>query len=357
MFDVFADNLARRLPAVIAEDLAYLVERCRRNKQHNSRSTYLMLVRVFEQQCEVIDEKVVVKKKTGGNIICNSSDPDATFDGHKGSGYQVHLSETCSPDNSVQLIVSAIPETAVQSDSASLEVVVDDLKAQGMLPERMLADSAYSSDDNEMLCRSENIALVSPTTGKCPTEQTDPAAITVADFRIEDGEATDEYSRSKIVPTCVECPEGQKPHRSFYDDWMQQINILQFPKVCTACPLIEKCPVRYTDGWNQVTIKAKDVRLINRRRREQTPQFRDEYRGGVESTNSILKRVTGLDRLRVRGRPAVFSSILLKVAGWSLLRAASVRSLIAKLAKGGRTGGTARNCERFQSHCTVSHRF
>ena len=47
------------------------------------------------------------------------------------------------------------------------------------------------------------------------------------------------------------------------------------------------------------------------------------------------------DRLRVRGRPAVFSSILLKVAGWNLLRAASVRSLIAKLTKGGKARQSA----------------
>jgi len=37
--------------------------------------------------------------------------------------------------------------------------------------------------------------------------------------------------------------------------------------------------------------------------------------------------VTGLDRLRVHGHPAVFLSILLKVAGWNLLRAASANSL------------------------------
>jgi hypothetical protein len=152
-----------------------------------------MLVRVFEQQCDVVDEKVVVKKHTGGDIVCNPSDPDATFDGHKGSGYQVQLSETCSPDN-------------------------------------------------DMLCRSENISLVSPTSGKCPVDHVDPDAITVSDFRIEDGEAKDEYGRTIIVPTCVECPAGQKPHRSFYDDFLKQINILQHPHVCAACPLLQKCP-------------------------------------------------------------------------------------------------------------------
>ena len=327
----------------IAEDLASLVERYRRNNDHNSRSTYLMLVKVCKQQGDVVDEKVVIKKQTGRDIGCNPSDPDATFDGHKGSGYQVQLSETCSPDNEVQLSVSAIPETAVKSDSAALEIVIDDLKEHGLLPDRLLADTAYSSDDNDMLCRSENISLVSPTSGKCPADHVDPDAITVSDFRIDDGEAEDEYGRTIIVPTCVECPAGQNPHRSFYDDFLKQINILQHPHVCAACPLLRKCPVRFADGWNQVTIEAKQVRLINRRRKEKTTAFRDEYRlrSGIEATNSLLKRVTGLDRLRVRGRPTVFSSILLKVAGWNLLRAASVRSLIAKLAKGGQAGQSA----------------
>lgn len=337
------DEGVNQLRQSIAEDLAYLVERYRRNKDHNSRSTYLMLVKVFEQQCDVVDEKVVIKKQTGGDIVCNPSDADATFDGHKGSGYQVQLSETCSPDNDVQLIVSAIPETAVKSDSAALPAVIDDLKQHGLLPNHMLADTAYGSDDNDMLCRSEDILLVSPASGKCPAEHIDPKAITVSDFRIEDGEAKDKYGRTIIVPTCVECPSGQKPHRSFFNEDLQQINILQSPKVCSACPLLQKCPVRFASGWHQVTIEAKQVRLINRRRREQTTEFRNEYRlrSGIEATNSILKRVTGLDRLRVRGRPAVFSSILLKVAGWNLLRAASVRSLIAKLTKGGQTGQSA----------------
>lgn len=337
------DDGVNELRQSIAEDLAYLVERYRRNKGHNSRSTYLMLVKVFEQQCDVVDEKVLIRKKTGGDIVCNPSDPDATFDGHKGSGYQVQLSETCSPDNSVQLIVSAIPETAVKSDSAALEIVIGDLKQRDLLPDRLLADTAYGSDDNDILCRSENVSLVSPASGRCPVDHVDPDAITVSDFRIEDGEAQDDYGRTVIVPTCVECPAGQKPHRSFFSEDLQQIKILQFPKVCSACSLLQKCPVRFADGWNQVTIEAKQVRLINRRRKEKTREFRDEYRlrSGIEATNSLLKRVTGLDRLRVRGRPAVFSSILLKVAGWNLLRAASVRSLIAKLAKGGQAGQSA----------------
>ena len=64
------------------------------------------------------------------------------------------------------------------------------------------------------------------TGGDIVCNPSDPDAITVSDFRIEDGEAKDDYDRTIIVPTCVECPAGQKPHRSFYEEFLQPINIL-----------------------------------------------------------------------------------------------------------------------------------
>jgi len=68
---------------------------------------------------------------------------------------------------------------------------------------------------------------------------------------------------------------------------------------------------------------AKARRLAGRRREVATEVFRERYktRGGIEGTNSGLKRRTGLGRLRVRGRPAVFQAIYLKIAGWNILRA------------------------------------
>lgn len=331
------DDGVKELRQSVAADLAYLVDRYRRNRKHHCRSTYAMLVKVFEQQCEVVDDKVVVKKKTGGDIVCNPSDPDATFDGHKGSGYQIQLSETCSDENAVQLVVSAIPQTACESDSAALETVVDDLKQQGVVPEEILADTAYGGDDNHVACTEAGIDLISPTSGTCPDAHADPDALTAADFKVEEGFRTGPWGHIEPDPKCVACPAGKPPHRSYYDAHTDQITVLQFDEVCCACPLLKKCPKRYANGWMTVTINLKQVRLINRRRSEQTAEFKDKYRvrSGIEATNSILKRVTGMDRLRVRGRPAVFSSLLLKVAGWNLLRAARVRTLIAKLAKCG----------------------
>ncbi len=106
---------------------------------------------------------------------------------------------------------------------------------------------------------------------------------------------------------------------------------------------------RRESEWKIVTISVKQVRLINRRRREHTEEFQGKYRkrSGIESTSSLLKRVTGLGRLRVRGRRSVFMSIYLRVAGWNVLRAAAVRSVPEMLTKPGQTAIFAHWCRIF----------
>jgi len=79
----------------------------------------------------------------------------------------------------------------------------------------------------------------------------------------------------------------------------------------------------------QFTDKAR--RIAGRRCEEQTSVFRERYarRSGIESTNSGLKNRLTMGRLRVRGRGAVFRTIILKVAGWNVLRASASEKLRA----------------------------
>ena len=96
--DIKKDSDSRRLlRQQVAEDMYSLVKLFADNSTHNSKSTYKALERIFYEQCEVHEDKVSVKEKTGGNVMQNPSDPDATYDGHKGPGYQVQIAETCNP--------------------------------------------------------------------------------------------------------------------------------------------------------------------------------------------------------------------------------------------------------------------
>ena len=94
---------------------------------------------------------------------------------------------------------------------------------------------------------------------------------------------------------------------------------------CSQCEFRNECPVEKCRDGYCLGHTAKKRRLAGRRREENTDVFRERYRirSGIEGTNSGLKRKTGLGRLRVRGRPRVFHSILLKITGWNILRASA----------------------------------
>jgi hypothetical protein len=142
---LFADakdaEARRRSRQQAAEDLLWIIERFAERPDLTGRSTYKALVTVFGQQCEVTDDRVVIKAKTGGDRVQNPSDPEATYDAHKGPGYQVQIAETCGPTNEVQLITAALPQTACEPDGAAVVPMLDQLAGSALLPEEMVADT------------------------------------------------------------------------------------------------------------------------------------------------------------------------------------------------------------------------
>jgi len=295
----------------VAEDMHFIVRHFGNNGEHNGKDTYKAVERIFYEQCEVHEEKVAIKQNTGGNVMQNPSDADATYDGHKGPGYQVQLSETCNADNDVQLITSAIAQTAVQSDANAVEEVLQDLKANDLVPDEMLADTGYTGDENIQAAAERGVELVGPV--KCGSLiDKDVDHLNVDDFDID--EETEEVA-------C--CPTGHKPASSIHDKQTGKTKTVMPSSTCSQCEFRKECPVEKCRDGYCLYHTAKQRRLAGRRREENTDVFRDRYRirGGIEGTNSGLKRKTGLGRLRVRGRPAVFHAIYLKIAGWNILRA------------------------------------
>lgn len=101
------------------------------------------------------------------------------------------------------------------------------------------------------------------------------------------------------------------------------------PEVCADCPDKARCPVKQTRNGCYFEHTAKQRRLDQRRRNEKIDEFRECYkkRAGIESTNSGVKRRTGMARLRVRGKKSVFHAIILKIAGWNVFQAARAKKM------------------------------
>ena len=328
--DTAKDSESRRLlRQQVAEDMHILVKQFADHPKHADKTTYQAMERIFYEQCNVQEDKVTVKTKTGGNVMQNPSDPDATYDGHKGPGYQAQLSETCHPDNDVQLITCAIPQTAAEADSDAVEPVLDDLEHNALLPEQLLGDTHYCSDENVQQAAQRGVELVGPVSGSEKSkEEASYERLTIDDFDID--EHTEEVK-------C--CPAGHKPDTSVPDEQTGKTTTVMPASACSGCDFYEQCPVEKCKGQYRLKHSAKQRRLAARRREENTEVFGQRYkiRGGIEGTNSGVKRVTGLGQLRVRGRPAVFHAIYLKVAGWNMRRAmvcAKLRKIVYERAAG-----------------------
>lgn len=314
--DVSKDtNSRRQLRQQVAEDMYSLIKYFADYPKHCGKDTYKHLVRIFYEQCDVQEEKVTVKARTGGNVMQNPSDADATYDGHKGPGYQVQLSETCNPENQVQLITCAIPQTAVNSDGNAMEPVLNTLKQTELLPEELIADTLYCSDENVQKAEHRGVELLGPISGSDKAnEDASYERLTIDDFDIEE--------QSEEVKCC---PAGHTPESSGVDEQTEKTTTVMPESTCSQCEFYQQCPVAKRKGQYRLEHTAKQRRLAARRREQDTEVFRERYkiRAGIEATNSGLKRKTGLGQLRVRGAPAVFHAILLKVAGWNMLRAAA----------------------------------
>jgi len=88
----------------VSTDLVQLVKLFSDDLQVQSMYTYRTMVRVVHEQCTIKEQEgdaprvsVKPKKEVPSNSLQNPSDPDATYDGHKGQGYQVQVMETYSP--------------------------------------------------------------------------------------------------------------------------------------------------------------------------------------------------------------------------------------------------------------------
>ena len=91
---------------------------------------------------------------------------------------------------------------------------------------------------------------------------------------------------------------------------------------CFSCKFKKDCPVRKVKHGYRLDHTSKQ-----RRKKQKTDEFRNVYskRAGIESTNSGIKRRTGMSRLRVRGKGSVYQAMILRMAGWNILQAATTR--------------------------------
>lgn len=316
-FSMVKPTEAQKTLKDVSKDLYELVEQFKSVSKVTDMHSYKLMSRVLNEQCNLTPsdakEPVTIKKPKDipSDSLQNPSDPDATYSGHKGQGYQVQVMETfCDngEEKSLNLITHVHVEPAHNSDANALIPAIESTKKRGLAPEKLLADSLYGSDDNSQHAAEQGVDLVAPTMGSPKKE-----GLSLADFESSE--------KNKIIS----CPNGKAP--AIIKTKKQRVAVAFDITHCKACLHREHCPVKEGKDFFYLRYTQKEMRIARRRAYEQTDEFKDRYRwrAGVEATMSEFDRKTGVKRLRVRGIKAVRFCATLKAAGVNIMRAAAAR--------------------------------
>jgi DDE family transposase/transposase-like protein DUF772 len=238
-------------------------------------------------------EQVKIRHNPSGQRICSVSDPEMRhgrksaskrFDGHKlGIGVDVES----------QLIAGVdVMEGSAADDKGSLELAQTSAEALDAEADEVeaLADCAYGDGENRERFRNAGIELKA----KVPAPSGSGDYFKKADFMI-DLEAM----------TCT-CPGGQTTDvlRSMGQDSGQPRQSFVFAgKVCSACPLRERCFKPTQPRGRRVTLHPQEALLQQAREWQRSPDF-DRFRKERQTVEHRIARLVqlGMRQARYVGR-------------------------------------------------------
>jgi hypothetical protein len=316
-FSMVKPSESAKTLASVSNDLFHLAEQFKDHPDITAMHSYKLLERVLKEQCTVSDDGKGVQVKRPNEIpsdsLQNPSDPDATYSGHKGQGYQVQVMETYGTeketrDKNLNLITYVHVESAHESDAHALIPALESSKQRGLAPEELLSDTLYGGDENCQKAAQQGVEVISPT--KSTQEK---GGISLSDFALNEQDDV------------ISCPQGHMPVTT---KKKKTRHTLAFDSHhCITCPFQEACPVKKGTRYHYLRYTEKEMRLAQRRASERTDAFKDRYRwrSGIEATMSEYDRRTGVKHLRVRGFKAVRFCATLKAVAVNIFRATAVR--------------------------------
>ena len=256
-------------------DIGLLIKLFGETETHAKWDSLGTLQRVFRENFEVKEDGMVVvlpkavdENGQSSRVMQNPSDQEAEYDGHKGPGYQVQISNSYDTGEGAPGIITAcLPEGAGEWDGNSLTPVQEQQERMGTTPEEQLADTHYGSQGNVDRSAARGIKLIAPVAGV---------------------KAKEKKGNEVVSDTEIDASEEEEKKRK----------------------LAQRRKEQESEEWKKTYSK----------------------RSGVEGIHSGLDRVTGIKHLRVRGKKAVWMSVFLKVTGWNIRAAAKIATMRRKKA-------------------------
>lgn len=265
---------------------------------YEKHEVYAVVERLFREHFHISKGGVQLKEnqELPAGSLQSLDDLEATYR-TKGTqhykGYVAHVTETCDPENELQLITKVQVASNNVSDSYLLQEALPNLKQRTHL-ETLLTDGAYPSPSNDEELPKREVQLIQ--TG-IRGNKPDPNRFNLTDFQFEQDQQGN--------PTCVTCPNGQAAlvTHGKTSGWFAR-----FPaEACSICPfqLNQRCRARpqLRDPRYFIDFTLQEFRIAQRRK-IYLAQKQNEHnlRAAVEATIRSLKHPFPAGQLPVRGK-------------------------------------------------------
>jgi len=259
---------------------------------------YQVAARLFSEQYRVVDETTQAKAnhEISASSLQSLDDLEATYReknrvGYK--GYVANVTETCDPQNPLQLITAVQVAPNTTEDSALLMAALPKLKQRTDL-NTLHTDATYGSPEADTVLRATQVTLIQTAIrGRKPNT----AKLHLADFAITQD--------AQGLPLAITCPQGQTVPVT-PSDKPQRFAAEFASAVCQTCPLYTtgRCPPQPDNRRRslRLTFMQAEVEKAQRHRRSRAEHHPgSNLRAAVESTVRSLKHPFPDSKLPVRG--------------------------------------------------------
>jgi len=287
-------------------------------------SAYKVLDRIFVDNFHLLESGPQAKdnKEITSGCLQSVDDLEATYrtkgTGHY-KGYVANLTETCDPENELQLITKVQVAPNNIDDGQLLAEALPNLKERTAL-DTLITDGGFHSEVSATVLHEQGVTHIQTAIRGA---QPNPDKFNLADFNLQQDQQDN--------PTMLTCPQGQTVPvtHARTTGWQARFD----PTVCDACPfhLEARCRAQpqKRDPRYMLNFTSQEAQSA-KRRKEYLAHLSESHnlRSAVEATVRSVKHPFPAGKMPVRGQFRVTSMAIASAATTNVLRIH--RYLVAK---------------------------
>lgn len=264
---------------------------------YEAETAYQVMARLFDENFTLEEQSLRPKEneELSSSSLQSLDDLEASFRTKAGKyykGYVANITETCDPENDMQLVTKVQVAPNNVDDTKLLSEALPELKERTDL-DTLYTDGGYGSPEIDKALAEEQVDQIQTAIrGRKPN----PEKLHLSDFEIKQTE--------EGKPTQITCPYGQKVKLQLSNRKKSFVAHFKLDD-CQVCPYAKDCPAKpgKRDHRRHLRFTQAQAHVAQRRKRNQIHlEEGRNLRAAVEATVRQVKHPFPAGKLPVRGQ-------------------------------------------------------